>query len=107
MTAPTPGAPSEPEPEPRPEPLPVPALADLRALLVSMGLDPCVEHAPDDVDEEISGLLGSLLATTQQHVLRRRRHADTIDLAYHSARRHFGAPPCECGSHHDRPEEPE
>lgn len=78
-----------------------PTAKQVRDLLVVLGLDPCAEHAPADEDEEVSGLLGALLAAAQRHIQDRRRHADVIDLAYHQARHHFGFPPCSCGSPHD------
>lgn len=68
--------------------------AELRRVLVHLGLDACAEHAPHDPDEEASGLLAALLAVVQWHIQARRADAQTIARGYHQTRNALGFP---CG----------
>ncbi len=75
--------------------------AVLRRALEHLGVDACVEHAPDDPVAEASGLLAGLMAAVQWHIQARRPDADVIDLAYHEVRRTLGFPCPGCRSPHD------
>jgi hypothetical protein len=74
------------------EPLPKPTVEGLRAALLHLGVDPCSEHAPDDYEEQVAGLLAGLMATVQAHIQRQRQYASAITFAYHAMRVNLGFP---------------
>lgn len=79
-------------------PMPAPTVEQLRAALEALGVDACLDHAPSNNAEHVSGLLAALLAAVQRHIQDRSHHSLIIDEAYHNTRDHLGFPPCNCGS---------
>lgn len=74
----------------------------LRTALATLGIDPCADHAPDDPEQEIAGLLAAMLAGIQWHIQESaQQYGEQIDVSYHLMRAHLGFPPCRCGSPND------
>jgi hypothetical protein len=90
----------QPTPEQQGHPRSSVSVEQLLVALRKLGVEPCVEHAPGDPEQQAAGLLGALLAAAQWH-MQATGHRDQVDVSYHLMRAHLGFPPCTCGSRLD------